>query len=459
MRPLNVLGLWLVSQAALAATPQDYAVIVPIETRGESSAWQFEMDTSAYAWTWDAELRDVQVFNADGQPVPMQIWLVDAAADRLREQRADVALLGLPAVPIEHANGDLRLLVERDAEGRLKRIETGDSLQRTATTTRDWLLDVAAFEQGVDSIALDWTTPDNGVIARFAVEASDDLQGWRSVRNDASVVLLQQDGARIERRVIELDGRRSTYLRLRRLDAGPDLADLRAQALHEQREAGAREPLHWTAAALETPTAGTMNALTRFNYALPAALPIEAIRVELAGDNTLAQVMLSTPGAPRAGEATWTEWQRFVAYRLRQGDVAIDSGDIALVRRVRIREVRLDSTTSLAKAPVLVLGWRPARLAFLAEGRTPFVLAIGHARERRIDTPLTAAIAALRAQLGAQWQPPLATLGTPHEAAGATAFAELPAPHPWRRWLLWGVLVVGAGLVATIALSLLRGKR
>lgn len=459
MRRLIALLISAIAQAALAATPQDYAVIVPIETSGASAAWQVEMNAAAYAWTRDPALRDVQVFNANGQPVPMQIWLAEPAADRLREQRADVALLALPAVPIAHANGDLRLLVERDAEGRLKRIETNDGMQRVAPTTRDWLLDVAAFEHGVDSITLTWTTPDDGVIARFAVEASDDLQGWQSLRNDASIVLLQQDGARIERRVIALDGRRSAYLRLRRLDAGPDLTHLRAEALHEQREAGAREPLQWTAAKLEASMAGATNSSMRFNFALPAALPIEAVRVELASDNTLVEVILSTPGAPRADAATWTEWDRFVAYRLRQADVSIDSGDIALVRRAGIREVRLDSATALAQAPALMLGWRPARLAFLAEGSAPFVLAIGHARERRIDTPLSAAIAALRAQLGAQWQPPLATLGSVQEAAGANAFADLPTPHPWRRWLLWSVLVVGAGLVAAIALSLLRGQR
>jgi hypothetical protein len=30
---------------------------------------------------------------------------------------------------------------------------------------------------------------------------------------------------------------------------------------------------------------------------------------------------------------------------------------------------------------------------------------------------------------------------------------------PWRRWLLWAILVGGAGLIATLALSLLRGAK
>jgi hypothetical protein len=69
------------------------------------------------------------------------------------------------------------------------------------------------------------------------------------------------------------------------------------------------------------------------------------------------------------------------------------------------------------------------------------------------------ALASLRASLGKDWQPPLASLGAPKASAGDAALHAPPPPLPWRRWLLWGVLVAGAALIAALSLSLLRGVK
>ena len=68
-------------------------------------------------------------------------------------------------------------------------------------------------------------------------------------------------------------------------------------------------------------------------------------------------------------------------------------------------------------------------------------------------------LASLRASLGKDWQPPIAALGSARVSAGETALRAAPPPTPWRRWLLWGVLIGGALLVAAFALSLLRGAK
>src|SRR5690606_3916057 len=190
------------AQAALASGLDDYANVMPILTSGESAAWQVDLDFSVYAGSIDPDLRDLAVFNADGQPVPMRMVAVAAPASLLEEQ-AGVALLALPADGDERARGDnLRLLVERDAEGRLRRLETQSSADTGADAepnVRMWLLDLAGFKRGIDHLALDWDAPRDGVIAHFEVSASSDLQRWEMLNADATVVLLAQDATRIER--------------------------------------------------------------------------------------------------------------------------------------------------------------------------------------------------------------------------------------------------------------------
>jgi hypothetical protein len=64
----------------------------------------------------------------------------------------------------------------------------------------------------------------------------------------------------------------------------------------------------------------------------------------------------------------------------------------------------------------------------------------------------------LRAKLGADWQPPLAALGTRATLQGESAFTPAPPEihRDWKTWLLWAVLVGAATLIGGLALSLLR---
>ena len=96
---------------------------------------------------------------------------------------------------------------------------------------------------------------------------------------------------------------------------------------------------------------------------------------------------------------------------------------------------------------------------FLAEGNAPYVLAAGSRSARRPDYPIEPALASLRATLGKDWQPPVAKLGVAQASGWRCALRTPPLPLPWRRWLLWAILVGGALLIAGLALSLLRGAK
>ena len=74
----------------------------------------------------------------------------------------------------------------------------------------------------------------------------------------------------------------------------------------------------------------------------------------------------------------------------------------------------------------------------------------------RRQTPESNHIDAIRTQRGAQWEPATAALGPSIELAGAAALTPPPAERDWKAWLLWGVLLAGAALVAGFAVSLLR---
>jgi hypothetical protein len=450
--------LIFVLQTARANSPADYAYVFPIATaatpgNSASSAWRVELTPEVYRWTQDSALRDLEIFNADGRPVPFARIAVEPVATA-REQNADLPTLELPVSAKPGAASDLRLVIDRDADGRLRRIDAGEATQ-AAAPTRDWLIDASAFDRAIDSLALSWREPASGVVARFTIDASDDLQIWRNAGH-ATVLALEQQGARLERRDIALGGVRAKYLRLHRLDDGAVLQGVRVRARSIER--GRAVPTRvWIGADLVPPGADAVPPGTaRFDYSLPAALPIDSARIELSNDNALAPISLF---ARTSDASPWLRIAGLTAFRLREGDETLRNGDVDVQSAQRLSGFRIESTTTIAAPPRVMLGYRPDSLVFLAEGNGPYVLAAGSVRARHADYPIDAALATLRATLGKDWQPPVATLGPARASAGETALHSPAPPLPWRRWLLWAILAGGALLIAGLSLSLLRGEK
>src|SRR5690606_37627004 len=174
--------------------------------------------------------------------------------------------------------------------GRLRRIETQTLADaQPFPETREWLLDLEGGDCGIERIELDWNDPRQGVVARFEVTGSNDLQRWERLNADATVVDLHQEGAHITRRSISFPATRLRYLRLRRLDAGVALGGLRVEASRLSRVSGIA-PLQWLQAE-ELDHIGDLQASDKVHlYALPYALPVSDVRVDLVNDNSLAEI-------------------------------------------------------------------------------------------------------------------------------------------------------------------------
>jgi hypothetical protein len=457
MKPLAAALAFFILDAANAATPADYAAVIPITTRGDSAAWLVELNQDSYLWSQDENLRDIAIFSADGKAVPVAAWN-RIAPDELTESRASVPLLSLPVTLTPSKVGNVRF-VSGDGRGRTVEFQATEVLPtRKGAGGREWLIDASKLAFGVDTITLSWDQPKTGVMARFNVSGSSDLQNWRFTGKETAIVLIDQDGAHIERRDIDLAFGRWAYLRLIRLDDGPELVGLRAEVSSRDWKSGQPTPIRWIRAEPRDLLADQASSDTRHLYALPAALPINRLRVNLVSDNALAELQAMTAQRLADGKTRWSPRTRFVAYRLRQGDHIIDNREADLSAGPRVRELRIDSATPLVRTPELEVGYRPQQLVFLAEGKGPYVLAVGSAHERYPDYPVEAAIEKLRPTNYAKWQPPTAEMGSAIIGTGEVAMSplKLDTVSNWKRWLLWGVLILAAAVVGGIALSLLR---
>lgn len=441
------LACLLLPGVVVAAPADDYLAQWPLSLpQDEAGVYRVMLDASVYGAARSPRLADVDVLNAAGQAVPVQVFAPDAAP-RQPPARVPVRWFELPARAGAGAN-DIALWVERSTDGRVQRIGTRVAATPAANGARAaaWLVDASGIEGGIAALWLDWAPATGSVDAAYRVEGSDDLRDWRVLQPRVAVVDLVRDGQRLRQPRVPVDGA-ARYLRLVPLSGAQALVLTGVEA-ERVAEAVRALPTQWRALAGDAlREAGA----TGFTYELDGRFPVESVDVQLPGNGTGEWTLYSRDDA----DAAWT-WRAgpWVAYRIGEGQ---RSAPQPLAQPVRDRHWKLVGRGATSEPTVLRLGWRPETLVFVAQGAPPYRLVAGSARASRGDAPVAQSLEAIRGTRGRDWQPPLAGLGTRQPLAGERALS--PTPRDWRGWLLWGLLVAGALTVAGFAISLLRQPR
>ncbi len=442
---------------ALLATPAhaaetDYAFAWLLTTNADANVWQVELTPAMLAASRDPQLADIDVFNAAGVAVPVSWLPVDLAAIALSDT-VGLPLFAVPATDMKAAPDAVHLKLQRDADGHLRTLNVDvDSL--AAATDNDLILDAsAAVRDGgrLDRLLFDWPASASDLRLRIAVDASDDLENWRHQVPAATVLQLRREGTELIRRAIDIHPPASLpYWRLRFLD-GVAPAGLEVRAERIAASAQPRPQRQWLDLEGHAGNAPPDRSVHEYSTAAPVA--VQALDIALTDDNSVASLQVfsradsSEPWRPRGG---------ITAFRLRDGASALVNDPLQLSSEERASDWRIESRPALATVPQLRVGYRPDRLVFLAQGEGPYRLAVGSASQRRSEAPVSTALNEIRQRNGGDWQPPLASSGKPIDISGDAAYAKPAPPLPWKSWLLWAVLLLGAIIVSSFALSLLR---
>ena len=443
--------LLLLPLVAFAAARDDYASQWPLALQqADGGAYRVVLDREVYRQLRSPRLQDLVVVNAQGMPVATAVFPADAPWVQAG------AMVALPRFPLPVDAGasrqDIAAISEIATDGSLRRVELrapGDA----AATTGDGGMVIDASQLRTPIAALRFAWSDAAAFDRsYRVSVSDDLRQWREVAADARLVQLQNNGQRIVEDRIALPAVQARYLRL--LPASPQAVALSVTGVVAEPEGRIAAPaLLWEALngkRVDTPQGPA------FEYALDGRFPFEAADVASSGNSTRGWMLESRDDEASPWRPATSPW---VAYRIEAGGKASASPPQPLDVAARHRHWRLRAREAFdGEPPVLRLGYRPEVVVFLAEGRPPFALLAGSVRASRQDAPLPQLVEAIRSERGRDWQPATAILGARQQAAGAAALQPVDQPTDWKRWLLWGVLVAGALLVAGFAFSLLRGK-
>jgi hypothetical protein len=460
MRGLIVTLLALAAGLAGAAErPADFAFGMPLEADGREALYEIAVPAAAYRGVARADLADVRVFNGAGEAVPY------ALRPRQTTSTDTAAPVGLALFPLVAATGTgidrLSVRVRRGAGGTMDvEVNTTGPGRGAEKKTIGYLVDLTAMERALRAIEVDWQPMPGGFAGKLRVDASDDLGSWRTLTAGAPLVNLEVAGQRLQQKRIELPQQKVKYLRLswtsqEAASPQPELTSVRGEPVEKAVDA----PREWV--TIE-PAKGEKPG--EYLFDLQGRYPADRVRLQLPEPNTVVQFELL---ARDKAEQAWRPVTRSVAYRLRRGDGEITSPEIAIgVTTDRYWMLRVDSRGGGVGAgtPKLDAGWVPHRLVFAARGQPPFQLVYGsrdakpagYSIETLIPGYRDAADAQIRnAKAGAQQ-----TINVSHAKALAQqelgGEARLKERIDWKRWSLWGALVLGVLVLGAMAWRLAR---
>jgi hypothetical protein len=449
-----IFALSLTLLLGAASSPNDYAQQWPIEVK-EEGAYAIHLNDAVYRIVQKNDLSDVAAFNAKGEPLPFgpmpqsyEVWPA-----QWKQARA----FNLPSAQLQKPE-QLRLFIQKSANGDVSLdAQISDSNAALSSAAKIWLLDVhpdagaekkdalptiEAIQFQVEQSQADFTT-------QYNVDASDDLENWRSV-NSATIMSLQQNGQRLQRLTMELPNTTSAkYLRIQAQDnaGSPALTGFNLKL----RQKGAVPPLDraWLQANFIEKDGKA------FLYELPANLPVEQLNIELADANNIADFSVS---ARARRQDAWQTQAALTVFKLRAAGVSLDNEPAELQNYQRMRLWRLETNTAVEKPPVLKFSYRPERWLLLTHGPAPYTLVAGNPAATANTYPLQAMLSEVKKRANENWQPAHIEIGKAMKVVAPVSVAKF-TPDDKKNTILWGVLIVGVLFVVGLVLKLLGQKQ
>lgn len=435
---------------SLCATPlmsgavqlDDYSHGLAISTFGEQPVVQVSVPDEVYQRVVTDDLSDLRVFNADGAAVP------HAVCSAITQLAPTISQEPLPVFRLQdmpRASSDTRIEVQTSTGTEVS--VQGGTTTASGPQTSAYVIDARGVSDALRAVQFDWNSPDGASEARVSLQASNDLDQWRTIVAGSTLLRADAGTQQLRRLRIDIPQARYDYLRVERVDRGPPL-EVAGVVAERVTPAAEIEPM-WMYANQTT------NETTSFVFDAGRRAPITFARLTQLPDNTSMHVAIESRVDAKA---TWiTRWQGEVYSIVKETERRLSPPAEFVPTYDREWRVRLTTSgDTFYQSPTLELGYRPARLRFLSQGPKPYTLAFG---SRRVERTTDRTCDSLLGGMNKNELEQNITDGIPGAVrvlGGEDALRPLPKQTPTRQIVLWGVLILAVGALVAMALSVIK---
>ena len=427
---------WLVvvlTAADALAAASDFARGAIIELPAQpNAAYRFAVPADVYRWSTRDDLGDLRVLDNGGNEVPYAVR-VPPGGD------AWSAWTNLPtfAMPAAAAtSGSAAVNIELGKDGAVVAVHGAAAPAEAGS----YLIDASAYTTPIDELQVIWSTAGD-VFVTTRIDASDDLNAWRTVLPSTTLANLTTAGQAVKLDRVTVGGLRTKYLKLG-FDRNLTVTGVRVRT---------RTP---TAAARAVETIDGTTRGDGIEFDTGGRFLVDRVSVQLQSPTYLIEARVSS--RPR-DDAPWRELGTRSFYRATAGDAVVESDPVAVPGQTH-RHWRIVASPKPAETPRMRVEWVPHEVVFVAQGAAPYRLVYGQAGLTAREWPIPDLLRRIEhsPDLDAL---PAAVVHEPVMTGGPDRLVPPPAPIDWRTIWLWIVLVIGVGIVAGLALRLLRSGK
>lgn len=442
--------LLLASGMVHAVDKSDFAFGYNLEVDGDGAIYSLTLPEDIYRGVTRADYGDLRVFNSRGDSVP---HIIRREEKKITTPQAEIRL---PFFPL-YSSGEPHVAGQAIDNIRITTNEQGAVIDlnygKTDPKTRKlsgYLLDASALENPPNALSVTWPDEQANFVIAVRVEGSDDLNKWHTLVASATLSHLKYGEHQLIQQRIELPVRKLKYLRI----SGDKAAALTLkEVLAQFPESINAQPRQWIAIpSAEVVVSDKQERLYVFDS--KGFFPADQLALQLPQHNTVITGVLESSAK---ADGPWVSHYHGVLYDLQHEGTTLLTPEIKIhLQAHRYWRLRVaEGEASLNGLPTLRLGWVPEQLLFAAQGESPFLLAYGSAEVE----PGAAVLGQLLHQDTINGNDQLikpARLGAKIVLGDTAKLSPPPPPTPWKKWILWAVLVLGVILLATMAYRLVK---
>ncbi len=435
-------------------TTRDFAAGYYLETSGNNAVYSLELPEDVYHTVKSGDLHDVRVFNNAGEVVPHELCTVATDAATLHDKESIPFFPLLQQTTSTDNQAEISLQVARDTTGAIVNIKSISQKDQKEKIT-GYLLDLSHVKKQVSELLFSWQNSLDSTVFTVNIVESNDLEHWTPLVHRAALADLQFGGQQVQRRTIELPNRPLQYLKLTWQESSVPFNLTEVTGFSEIIET--RRKYHWV--SLYNGTTQQRDNQLLVDFVTDYRLPASSVQISFPQTNSVSMLSVQSRADVEKGWRTRCEQ---VFYNLKFADTTIRNEPCifpptadSLWRVVVIQDgAGLQSDKG---ALALQLGWQPSELLFVGRGSPPYLLAFGSGKlALQEQNPGTGMLLQSIQAAPAQQAVSKARIGKKIQLSGTLALQNPPLPTPWKKWLLWAVLVLGVTLLAFMARSLLK---
>jgi hypothetical protein len=451
-------------QAPDSDMAQDYSHALALDTGSKQGVIGFRLPQSVYLHSRSAGLQDLRLFDINGAPLPFALH-VPPAKQVIRERSLPAKIFPLTSYQRSTAGDAIALDVRTAADGTLLSVTTVTGKNKRAGVSANaplvgLVLDVRQSAAAgnpeskplIKALRFNLPASHTAYAAQVWLEVSDDLKQWDTIGAAELSWLANSDTQTLANDSMEFEPQSFRYARLTWRSGEPlQFASITADSITRIGDAPVLDTL------VLQPEAGKVE--QDLVYRAGVAIPVEKIGLQFSEENivlpaTYGRYQVQPRKTSKEKAPAFLPITRTNFYRITQNGNQRDSGDMA-IPVTHLDEWVMRPQIATASKPALRLSWQPATLVFLANGAAPYTLAFGRDKVNSAQLALSQVAPGFNQdELGKLEQASTGPLQEQKVHASDETSGDDPAQ--FRKWILWGVLLLGVAVLAVLARGLIR---